>query len=303
MNRLLVFFLLLYFIKIDFGYSQFTDIINSNRPGNSSGAFSVGKNILQFENGFYFTNEEHQLLNYDIEGYGLDFKIRYGFLYEKLELVINGIYQSDNYSDNRYNSVNIIDRKNFKKFKIGAKYLIYDPKKEKEEKPSVYSYHNRNFDPANPTKSRKFRLKNLIPAISIYAGLNIDSKDNPYTNYNVNGISPSFAVFTQSNFSYRSVITTNIIFERIGSDQNDFEYLISLTHTFNENFIGFIETHGIKSDFYADNILGVGVAYLLSDNLQLDLGTKLNFKETPKIFQFSLGLSYRLNLYRNKWLI
>lgn len=288
MNRLLVFFLLIFLLKINLGYSQFTDIINSNRPGNSSGAFSVGKDILQLENGFYFTNEKHQLLNYDIEGYGTEFKIRYGFLYEKLEVIISGNYQSDNLSDNRYNPANNINRKNFKKFKIGAKYLIYDPKKGITEKPNVYSYF----------ADKKFKWKNLIPAISIYGGLNIDSKNNPFISSNVSGISPSLAIFTQSNFTNRSVITTNVIFERIGSNQNDFEYIISLTHAFNESFIGFIETHGIKSDFYADNKLGFGVAYLFNDNLQLDLGAILNFKDTPKIFQMSLGVSYRLNLYK-----
>lgn len=291
MNRLLVFFLLIFLLKINLGYSQFTDIINSNRPGNSSGAFSVGKDILQLENGFYFTNEKHQLLNYDIEGYGTEFKIRYGFLYEKLEVIISGNYQSDNLSDNRYNPANNINRKNFKKFKIGAKYLIYDPKKGITEKPNVYSYF----------ADKKFKWKNLIPAISIYGGLNIDSKNNPFVSSNVSGISPSLAIFTQSNFTNRSVITTNVIFERIGSNQNDFEYIISLTHAFNESFIGFIETHGIKSDFYADNKLGFGVAYLFNDNLQLDLGAILNFKDTPKIFQMSLGVSYRLNLYKESW--
>lgn len=288
MNRLLVFFLLIFLLKINLGYSQFTDIINSNRPGNSSGAFAVGKDILQLENGFYFTNEKHQLLNYDIEGYGTEFKIRYGFLYEKLEVIISGNYQSDNLSDNRYNPANNINRKNFKKFKIGAKYLIYDPKKGITEKPNVYSYF----------ADKKFKWKNLIPAISVYGGLNIDSKNNPFVSSNVSGISPSLAIFTQSNFTNRSVITTNVIFERIGSNQNDFEYIISLTHAFNESFIGFIETHGIKSDFYADNKLGFGVAYLFNDNLQLDLGAILNFKDTPKIFQMSLGVSYRLNLYK-----
>ena len=288
MNRLLVFFLFSFLFKINLGYSQYTEIINSNRPGKSSGAFSVGKNILQIENGFYFTDEKHELLNYDISGLGSDLKIRYGLFYEKLELVINGIYQSDKFSDNRYSSTNTIKRKNFKKFKIGAKYLIFDPKKGQFEKPNVYSYF----------ADKKFKWKDLIPAVSLFAGLNIDSKNNPYTVYNVSGLSPSFAIFTQSNFTYRSVITTNLIFERMGSNQNDFEYIISLTHAFSENFIGLIEKQGIKSDFYADNLLGLGVAYLFNDNLQLDMGTNLNFKETPKIFLISLGVSYRLNLYK-----
>ena len=206
------------------------------------------------------------------------------------DLRIRGVnfYQNDNFADNRYTPVNSIDRKNFKKFKIGAKYLIYDPKKGISEKPNVYSYF----------ADKKFKWKNLIPAVSAYAGFNIDSKNNPFIRSDVNGLSPSFAIYTQSNFTYRSVITTNLIMERIGSNQNDFEYIISLTHAFNENFIGFIETHGIKSDFYADNKLGFGIAYLLNDNLQLDIGTIFNFKETPTIFQMSLGVSYRLNLYR-----
>ena len=32
--------------------SQYTETINSNRPGSSHGAFSVGKNVLQIESGF-----------------------------------------------------------------------------------------------------------------------------------------------------------------------------------------------------------------------------------------------------------
>lgn len=290
MNRFFLILFVFFISKIDFVYSQYTEIINSNRPGNSSGAYSVGKNILQFENGFYITNEKHKLLNYKINGFGTDFKIRYGLLYEKLELLIDGIYQSDKFTDLRYTPSNTFSRKNLKKFKIGAKYLIYDPKKGTEDKTNLYSYW----------ANKKFNFKNIIPAISAYIGLNIDSKNNPYTSSQIKGVSPSLAIFTQSNITNRSVIITNLIFERIGTYQNDFEYLISITNAFNKNFIGFIEIHGIKSDFYADNKLGLGLAHLFSDNLQVDVGTMLNFKETPKIGYINLGLSYRVNLYSEK---
>tara|TARA_S200000501_G_scaffold33161_1_gene27639 strand:- start:1500 stop:2372 length:873 start_codon:yes stop_codon:yes gene_type:complete len=289
-NRLFVSFLFIFILKFNFGYSQYTEIINSNRPGSSSGAFSVGKNILQFENGFYYTNEEHQLLNYKVKGFGADFKIRYGFLLDKLELVIDGVFQADNFTDNRYSPSNSFDRKNFKKFKIGAKYLVYDPKKGQVDKPNLYSYW----------ANKKFKWKNLIPAVSTYIGINFDSENNPYTNSNLSGISPSAAIFTQSNITNRSVITTNLIFERIGSSQNDLEYIISLTHAFSENMIGFIETHGIKSDFYAENKMNLGVAYLFSNNLQIDISATVNFKDTPQIFNGGLGLSYRRNLNKTK---
>jgi hypothetical protein len=42
---LLVFFLLLYQVQ----FAQFTDEINSNRPGKSMMAFAVGKKIIQLE--------------------------------------------------------------------------------------------------------------------------------------------------------------------------------------------------------------------------------------------------------------
>ena len=36
--------------------AQYTDQINSNRPGASIGAFSVGKNVYQSEIGFAYRN-------------------------------------------------------------------------------------------------------------------------------------------------------------------------------------------------------------------------------------------------------
>ena len=40
-------------------FAQYTETINSNRPGFSQGAFSVGKDVLQFETGFGLGKEEH----------------------------------------------------------------------------------------------------------------------------------------------------------------------------------------------------------------------------------------------------
>ncbi|MBD3723760.1 MAG: transporter, partial [Flavobacteriaceae bacterium] len=45
--------------------AQFTDDINSNRPGKSMMAFSVGKTIIQAETGLSYISENHDKLNYD----------------------------------------------------------------------------------------------------------------------------------------------------------------------------------------------------------------------------------------------
>lgn len=287
LSKTVLFFTLI--ISFNNLFSQYTEIINSNRPGYSSGAFSVGKNILQIESGLYFMNETHELRQNKVKGLGADFKIRYGLIHEKLEFIIDGVFQADEFEDMRYNPNYEYNRRNFKKLKFGAKYLVFDPKKGEEDKPNLYSYW----------ANRKFKLKNLIPSISAYLGINFDTKNNPYTAYNVKGISPTLGIYTQSNITRRSVIITNLLLQRIGSSQNDFEFIICMTYAFNQKFIGYIETNGIKSDFYAENNLSIGLAHLLNKELQIDLGSTINFKNTPKIFYLNLGVSYRLKLPNN----
>ena len=46
-----------------FSFSQYTEIINSNRPGTSHGAFAVGVNVLQFESAVSGQTLKHSNLN------------------------------------------------------------------------------------------------------------------------------------------------------------------------------------------------------------------------------------------------
>ena len=48
--------------------AQFTDDINSNRPGRSMMAFSVGKSIFQTESGINYVSEDHKALDYKANG-------------------------------------------------------------------------------------------------------------------------------------------------------------------------------------------------------------------------------------------
>ena len=91
-----------------------------------------------------------------------------------------------------------------------------------------------------------------------------------------------------------------MILERIGTNQNDFEYIVTLTHAFNAKWVTFIEAHGISSDFYAENMLKTGVAFLTNENLQLDSSLVFNFKDTPRIFYINFGGSYRFDLHKDK---
>jgi len=272
-------------------FSQYTEVINSNRPGVSSSAFSVGTNVVQFEVGPFILKEEHTPLNFEVSGFGVDFSARYGLLLPELEINIQGTYQNDTFTDNR-SAISVEDkRSNFRSFAIGAKYLVYDPlKNAEEEKPNLYSWK----------ANRGFKWKSLIPAVAVYAGVNFDSKNNPYVAPGVEGISPRIMIATQNNFAGGWVFIMNLIKDRIGTDQSDFQYILTLTHSFNPKWVVFGEAHGISSDFYADNLFRFGGAYLLSKDFQLDTAVTFNTKDTPSVFSVNLGASYRFDFHVDK---
>ncbi len=289
MKKKLFFLIALFLLTSNKIFSQYTDIINSNRPGDSQSAFSVGSNVIQIETGAYLLNEKHELLDNKVKGMGLNFMLRYGLILEELEIQISGVYQNDKFTDMRSAIHTEDNRSNFKKFKIGAKYLVYDPYKNRDDSPNLYSYWANN----------KFEWNSLIPAVSVYVGINIDGKNNDYTASGIEGVSPSFTIATQNNFSNNLVLITNLILERIGTDQNDFEYITTLTYAINSQWVSFIEAHGINSDFYAENMLKFGGAYLNNENLQVDASLVMNFKDTPKIFYINFGGSYRFDLHKD----
>ena len=284
-------FVLAFLIISHLAFAQYTDVINSNRPGVSKSAFSVGTNVVQFELGGFTVNEKHTPLNYEVNGFGIDFSARYGLLFEELEINIEGIYQNDTFTNFNASIPAEDPRANFRHFTIGAKYLVYDPYKNAEEdKPNLYSYH----------ANRQFKWKSLIPAVSVYAGANFDSDPNPYTAFGIEGFSPKIMVATQNNFNGGWVFIMNFIKDRIGTDQSDFQYILTLTHSFSPQWVIFGETQGIQSDFYADNLFRVGGAYLWSKDFQLDANIAFNTKDTPSVFQIAFGASYRLDFHKDK---
>lgn len=284
-------FIFLLSLAYNVSNAQYTEVINSNRPGLSESAFSVGTNVVQFEVGAFTVKEEHTPLQYEVSGFGIDFSVRYGLLFEQLEISLDGVYQNDNITFNS-GSVPFEDKRaNFRNLTLGAKYLLYDPYKNAEEaKPNLYSYH----------ANRRFQWKSLIPAVSVYVGGNFDTKDNPYTAPDVEGFSPKVMISTQNNFNGGWVFVMNLLKDRIGSEFSDFQYIFTLTHSFTPQWVVFGEAQGINSDFYADNIFRFGGAYLWSQNFQLDANIAFNTKDTPSVFNIAFGASYRLDFHKDK---
>lgn len=261
-------------------YAQYTDQINSNRPGETMSAFAVGKSVIQLETGAFGISQKHHLLNYVTNGYGIDATIRYGMFMEKLEFIADIQYQSQLYEARLIT----MDQKALKQTILGAKYLLFDPFKNQEKKVNVYSWK----------VDKSFKWKQLIPAVSVFAGANITSANNPYHFSSKAGISPKVILITQNHFGDGSwVFVTNTIADYIGTEFPSYGYAVTLTKGLNKNWSGFIENQGYKSDFYSDLIVRSGAAYLVTEDLQLDVSASASLKNTPSIFYGGIGFSWR----------
>lgn len=284
----LIFFVFVFTAPIK-GISQYTDVINSNRPGLSVSAYAVGKNVLQAEFGASYENKKHSILERDSKLIGADLSIRYGLLFEELEIVWDGTFLNENIS---FTDINLSDEKitDFYRNRLGLKYLVYDPyKSEERNKPNIHSWR----------ANHKFQWRNLVPAISVYVGANFVLGDNPFF-VNEATVSPRAMIATQSRISPRVVLISNIAYDRIGTDFPEWSYLISLSHAFkNPKWSFFVENQGIKSDRYSDNLLRGGIAHLLSKKFQVDVNVGANFKNSPSKVFGAAGLSYRLDMHKD----
>lgn len=285
--RLLLFFFFL-IVPIS-AISQYTEVINSNRPGVSVSAYALGSNVVQAEFGLYYEQQDHSTLMTDSNIFGADLSLRYGLLLETLEINYEGSYLKQ---DITYLAFDLNEtRTDFAINRLGLKYLLFDPYKNPERaSPDLYSWRANN----------KFAWKNLIPAISIYAGANFVLGDNPFYIEDPT-ISPRVMLATQSQLTPKSVLILNIIYDRIGTDFPELSYVISFSHAFkNPKWSAFIENQGIDSDRYADILLRTGVSHLFSPDFQVDLGIGGNFKKSPSRYFGTIGLSYRLDFHQDK---
>ena len=280
MNQLKKNLFLLVFLTTIALNAQHTDIINSNRPGESQSAFSVGQTVFQVETGAYGTSEKHSLLDTKTNGLGASLDFRYGAFFEQLEFNVELKHQWDHFSS----GLGTESRSDFKKIVIGAKYLIYDPYKNYEEKINIHSWK----------ANHKFKWRQFIPAVGVYAGANLNFH-SIYLPENEPSFTPKLMVITQNQFSGGFVFVMNLIADRITSEYPSYGYVVTLTKGFNERTSGFIENQGFKSDFYADSVLRAGAAYLLKDNIQVDASIGVNFKDTPSILLGGIGLSWRFD--------
>ncbi|MCV6629401.1 MAG: transporter [Flavobacteriaceae bacterium] len=277
-----------------FGYPQYTEVINSNRPGESQSAFSVGKNVIQAEMGITHEQNQHFIKNTDSKLLGVDFALRYGLFFEQLELFVEGAYFNDKTVFQNPIPEVTETKTDFTKLIAGAKFLIYDPFKNPDKnKPNLYSWKANN----------SFRWRNLIPAISLYAGAHFTLSDNAFFPKDPM-VSPKVMLASQSHITPSWVMVFNLGYDKIGSDFPEWNYILTITHALrNPKWSLFTEYQGVSSERYKDALIRAGTAYLWSKDMQLDLSIGTNFKDTPSKIFGSIGISYRLDYHKDSFTV
>lgn len=266
--------------------AQYTETINSNRPGQSQGAFAPGRGVLQAEIGTTLGRESHNLRFTETDNIGVDFALRYGAIKEQLEFIVDGNFLYEDITPTAGNA-EPYTQSGFPIITAGAKYLVYDPYKNREDKINLYSYW----------ANRRFKWNTLIPAVSVYAGANYAYEtDNPFLPESQRGFTPKAILITQHNWG-RWVWVNNFIYDQFTTDFPTKAWITTMTHSFNPKIAAFAEFQFISSDVYSDDLLRFGSAYLISRNFQVDISALINFKETPERQQLGLGLSYRLDFH------
>lgn len=288
--------LLLFSIIFHVGNAQYTEVINSKRPGYSDSPYSVGTGVYQIEAGLFYRKIGNYLYqdngvtsSYNSSIIGTEVLLRTGQFLEKLELNVDlafsrekrNIVQPDPFSETNIG---------LSRFTVGAKYLVYMP-----------TYNDKTKEIRSWKKRNSFDKKRLIPAVGVYAGLNTnfvtDLQKNP------DGMSPRFAVFTQNNISDKFIVLTNWIADQMFTDAREYAFILTTTYSFTEKISAFGEGHVLfPANSQYDIQFGLGGAYLLSKDMQIDVASRFIKDEYgDHTFYFGVGGSWRLDKHTDKY--
>jgi hypothetical protein len=274
----------------------------------------VGTGVIQFESGYTGARVLPEILGVNEWEGAIEFALRMGLFSEQTEFILESQIQEEftvqprpagglispfyTLSPNYLNGINspfmtgAIDIVNgfFSDNRLGIKYLVYDRYKDPERnKPNLYSWRANNV----------FQFRNLIPSVALYCGVNYTPTDAEKI-FGAPQWSPRLMALTQSKLSAKTVLITNVIYDRIGTSIAEWQYLISISHNlYNPRWSWFVEGQKYKNDIASGLILRSGLAYLFHPNFQLDLQVGSGLIASARTTYLSGGLSYRLDFHKD----
>lgn len=283
--------------------AQYTEIINSKRPGFSESPYGIGTGVYQVETGFFYLKNNDPAASYHTSYGGTAF-LRYSRFSEKLEFNAKIDYQWDQVNvGNQFNMHadplqefdNVLpfsyhDRNGLSDILIGAKYLFRQQE-----------YTDKSKEIRSWKRRTAFDKKRLIPSVGVYLGVhtNFIAKD-----FKEEGMTYKAAILMQHDFSSRLVVLTNLIADQISSDIPLYSYIMTMTYAVNEQWSYFIENQGVFKEIAPPFFqFGTGIAYLYSADLQFDASVRTNFFDEFQYTYLAAGLAWRLDRHQDALIV
>ena len=266
--------------------AQYTDVINSNKPGFSESPYSVGTGVYQFESNFFLKNTSIEPTFTRPQSFGVDLLFRTSFFLEKLELNTQLTYQRDKVAFKNIFTSHYFTS-GLSKFTIGAKYLLFEPTYTDKTK-EVRSWKRRNA----------FDKKRFIPSVAIYLGMNTDFVNEIHK---TESITPKVGILLQHNLTREFNIISNVYYDKIGTDFSEISYIVTATQNFGKRWSGFLEHQGVFQKYQNNVNFGTGLAYLFSENFQINASTRYLLEGKSSGFFGGLGISYRIDKHQDSY--
>lgn len=268
-------------------HAQYTNVINSNKPGFSESPYSVGTGIYQFESNLFYRDMSIESTFSQPQSLGIDLLFRTSFFLEKLEFSTHLSYQRDQVAFNNVFTSNDFTS-GLSNATIGAKYLVFQQEFTDKSK-EVRSWKKRNA----------FDKKRLIPSVAVYAGFNTNFLGDLHK---TSKVSPKLGVLLQNDLSNDFNVITNFYYDKMGTDAAEFSYIITGTYSFNDRWSTFFENQGIFKKEQKDTNIGTGIAFLLTTNLQVNASARGMFEGNSTGYYTSLGVSYRIDRHQDSYI-
>lgn len=280
------FFILLFLITFNQHISaQYTDIINSKTPGNSESPYAVGTDVLQFETNLFYGETTSNQMNAKVDPKGVSLFMRYSKFEERLEINSQVVYQSNKVLGDAFNPTTNIS--GISDFNVGIKYLIYQ--REFIDKSSeIRSWKKRN----------QYDRNRWIPSVGFYIGLNTNFISEEYKE---STMTPRMAILLQNNLSDRLNLITNLGSYKIsGEGEGAYTYIITMTYAMSKRLSIFAENQGDLAKYENNNFqIGSGLAFLYSNNLQIDLAARMYLNSVYSGFNLGFGVAWRLDMHQD----
>ncbi|MFH1321824.1 MAG: transporter [Bacteroidota bacterium] len=261
--------------------AQYSETISSGRPGQAITPTTVGKKIFQLETGIALGGYEGDILLHKGQSYTISTLFRFG-LTETFEINTGWDLRSVriNMPDD---SVFSFNSWNFSK--LGEKY--------RNMLDSTINIGGLNLS----TLGMRYNIiegKGIVPAVGFQFTIKLNILNG---DYNPDNIAPQFLLVTSQNLSERFSLTANLGADWSGNSASPTGiYVVNLAFSFFEKWGGFIENYGSFDDKTFDTKFDAGIAYLVNNNLQLDLLGGAGKNNDLFDYFISIGISWMKNI-------